>query len=125
VKRLRLLAVLLALSLMVGEAWRSWGAGRPAYAWIDDQIMGAMLLAGAWAMARDTMARRAFFAAGWGVNAGMLYGSFFGKLFEPARADAGNFDLGVLTSLVGLAFAVSVLGMIMTIMLPREREGLQ
>lgn len=124
-KRLRLLAVLLALSLMVGEAWRSWGAGRPAYAWLDDQIMGAMLLAGAWAMARDTLARRAFFAAGWGVNAGMLYGSFFGKLFEPARTNAGNFDLGLLTWLVGLAFAVSIAGMILTITLPQQREGLR
>lgn len=124
-KRLRLLAVLLALSLMVGEAWRSWGAGRPAYAWLDDQIMGAMLLAGAWAMARDTLARRAFFAAGWGVNAGMLYGSFFGKLFEPQRTNAGNFDLGVLTWLVGLAFAVSIAGMILTITLPQQREGLR
>jgi hypothetical protein len=124
-KRLRLVAVLLALSLMVGEAWRSWGAGRPAYAWLDDQIMGAMLLAGAWAMARDTLARRAFFAAGWGVNAGMLYGSFFGKLFEPARMNAGNFDPGVLTWLVGLAFAVSIAGMILTITLPPQREGLR
>lgn len=124
-KRLRLLAVLLALSLMVGEAWRSWGAGRPAYAWLDDQIMGAMLLAGAWAMARDTLARRAFFAAGWGVNAGMLYGSFFGKVFEPQRTNAGNFDLGLLTWLVGLAFAVSIAGMILTITLPQQREGLR
>lgn len=124
-KRLRLLAVLLALSLMVGEAWRSWGAGRPAYAWLDDQIMGAMLLAGAWAMARDTLARRAFFAAGWGVNAGMLYGSFFGKVFEPQRTNAGNFDLGVLIWLVGLAFAVSIAGMILTITLPQQREGLR
>lgn len=124
-KRLRLLAVLLALSLMVGEAWRSWGAGRPAYAWLDDQIMGAMLLAGASAMARDTLARRAFFAAGWGVNAGMLYGSFFGKLFEPERTNAGNFDLSVLTWLVGLAFAVSIAGMILTITLPQQREGLR
>lgn len=124
-KRLRLLAVLLALSLMVGEAWRSWGSGRPAYAWLDDQIMGAMLLAGAWSMARDTLARRAFFAAGWGVNAGMLYGSFFGKLFEPERTNAGNFDLAVLTWLVGLAFAVSIAGMILTITLPQQREGLR
>lgn len=124
-KRLRLLAVLLGLSLMIGEAWRSWGAGRPAYAWLDDQIMGAMLLAGAWAMARDTLARRAFFAAGWGVNAGMLYGSFFGKLFEPERTNAGNFDLAVLTWLVGLAFAVSIAGMILTITLPQQREGLR
>lgn len=85
----------------------------------------AMLLAGAWAMARDTLARRAFFAAGWGVNAGMLYGSFFGKLFEPARTNAGNFDLVLLTWLVGLAFAVSIAGMILTITLPQQREGLR
>jgi hypothetical protein len=50
------------------------------------------------------------------VNAGMLYGSFFGKVFEPARSNAGNFDLGVLTALIGLAFATAIVGFIWTVL---------
>jgi hypothetical protein len=115
VKALRVLAVGLALSLMLGEAYRSWGVGRPAYAWLDDQLMGALLIAGAWQSRVPTPTRMAFFAGAWGVNAGMLYGSFFGKLFEPARSNPGNFDLGLLTFLIGLAFFTSIVGMIWTL----------
>ena len=114
-KALRLLAVTLALSLMLGEAYRSWGVGRPAYAWLDDQIMGALLLAGAWLTRLPSAARMTFFAGAWGVNAGMLYGSFFGKVFEPERSNAGNFDLGVLTALIGLAFATALVGFAWTV----------
>jgi hypothetical protein len=53
---------------------------------------------------------------------GMLYGSFFGKVFEHARAQAGNWDLGVLTALLGVAFAVSLAGVWFSMTLPlRER----
>ena len=114
-KFLRLLAVVLALSLMLGEAYRSWGVGRPVYAWLDDQIMGALLLAGAWLTRVPTSARLAFLAGAWGVNAGMLYGSFFGKVFEPERSTAGNFDLGLLTALIGLAFATAIIGFAWTV----------
>ena len=48
----------------------------------------------------------------------MLYGSFFGKLIEPASSNSGNFGIGVLTFLVGLAFTTAVLGMIASILLP-------
>lgn len=116
---LRIIAALLALSLMIGELWRSWGAGRHWLFVIDDQIMGAMLILGALAVAKDTFNRRALFAAGWGVNAGMLYGSFFGKIVEPQNTNAGNWNLDVLTVLVGVAFVISLLGMFLAIILPR------
>lgn len=120
---LRLAAVLLALSLMIGEAWRSWGVGRPVMFVLDDQLMGSFLIATAWAVRIDTRRRRAAFAAAWGVAAGMLYGSFFGKVFEPQSADPGNWDLGVLTILIGVAFAVSLLGMVAAIALPGSAPG--
>jgi hypothetical protein len=107
---------------MIGEVWRSWGVGRPIMFVLDDQFAGALMLAGAWAMQRDTIRNRALFAAGWGVAAGMLYGSFFGKLIEPERATPGNWDLGVLTALLGVAFAVSLIGMAAAILLPPENS---
>jgi hypothetical protein len=66
VKALRALAVILAVSLMLGEIYRSWGAGRPAYAVLDDQIMGALLLVGAWLTRHPRPSRMAFFAGAWG-----------------------------------------------------------
>ena len=120
-KFLRIWAVLLALSLMIGEIWRSWGAGREFVFVIDDQIMGVMLIASAYLMKQDTVRRRAFFAAAWAFNVGMLYGSFFGKVFDPASSNSGNFDLGVLTALIGVAFVVSLLGLAGAIMWKPEQ----
>ena len=120
---LRIWAILLALSLIIGEAYRSWGAGRPVMFWMDDMMMGAMLIAAAILVRTDTLRRRAFFAAAWGVNAGMLYPSFFGKLLTPEEANPGNFDLGLLTALVGLAFVSALIGMVFTILAPRNNTA--
>ena len=80
--------------------------------------MGGFLLAATWAVGKETVRNRIAFAAAWGVNAGMLYGSFFGKVFAPEEAQAGNWDLGILTWLIGLAFAVSLIGLWLSIVLP-------
>lgn len=117
-KILRAIAVVLALSLMIGECWRSWGVGRPVMFVLDDQLMGGFLIAASWAMKRDTMRNRAAFSAAWGVVVGMLYGSFFGKVFEPATAQAGNWNLGVLTALLGVAFFISLVGLWFSLTLP-------
>lgn len=115
---LRLAAVLLALSLMIGEVWRSWGVGRPVMLVLDDQLMGGFLLVAALSVRKETAQSRMCFAAAWGVVAGMLYGSFFGKLFEPAKAQAGNWELGVLTALLGAAFLVSLVGLGASLTIP-------
>ena len=119
-KALRVLAILGALLLMGGEAWRSWGVGRPIAFWMDDMLAGAMMIAAAIAVRRPTRATRSFFAAAWGVAVGMLYGSFFGKLFDPASSDPGNFSLDVLTGLVGFAFVAAIAGLVASILLPDE-----
>lgn len=117
-KALRIIAVIGALALMIGEIWRSWGVGRPLMFVLDDQFAGLFMLVAAWAMKNDTIRNRAAFAAAWGVSAGMLYGSFFGKLINPASAQPGNWNLGVLTALLGVAFAISLGGLWFSIMLP-------
>ena len=118
-KALRIVAVLLALSLMIGELWRSWGVGRPVMFVLDDQLMGGFLIVAAWAVGDQTVRTRTAFSAAWGVVTGMLYGSFFGKVFEPATAQAGNWDLGVLTWLIGVAFLTSLIGLWFSMTLPR------
>jgi hypothetical protein len=122
-KLLRLAAILLALSLMLGEAYRTWGAGRPIAFWMDDMLVGAMLILSAIAVAKETPATRSFFSASWGVATGMLYVSFFGKVFDPANGNPGNFDLGLLTALVGIAFVMSIAGLILSIRLPMSYTG--
>lgn len=120
---LRIAAILLAIALMGGEAWRSWGAGRPFVFVIDDFIMGALLIAGAALIAKDTFARRAFFAGAWGYTAGQLYLSFFSKIAHPDQTNAGNWNLDILTWLIGLAFVVSIVGMFASIVLRQKGSG--
>lgn len=112
---LRALAITLAIGLIVGELWRSWGVGRPFMLVFDDVLMGLLLIAGAAMASSDTLQRRALFAGAWGVNAGMLYGSFFAKLAFPEQTVAGNWNANILTFLLGLAFLISVYGFIATI----------
>jgi hypothetical protein len=119
---LRTAAVAGALALMIGELWRSWGAGRHPLMILDDQLAGGFMLAAAWAMRADTVRNRAAFAASWGVAVGMLYGSFFGKLIDPARSNAGNWNMGVLTALVGVAFVYALVGLWLSIVLPPTRR---
>jgi hypothetical protein len=66
-------------------------------------------------MRRDTARRRALFASAWGFNAGLLYSGFFGNLVEPVQTDSGNWNMPVLTVLVGLACATAVVGTVATI----------
>lgn len=94
--------------------------GRPIMFVLDDQLMGGFLIATAWVVRHESVRTRAAFSAAWGVVAGMLYGSFFGKVFEPASAQAGNWDLGVLTVLLGIAFLVSLVGLWLSITLTQR-----
>ena len=115
---LRILAVIQSLGLIIGETYRSWGAGRHWLFVVDDYWISALLLLGAWLMKTPTVRTRALFAAGWGTHAGMLYGSFFGKLVDPSSSNSGNFDIGLLTGLIGLAWVTAVVCMIASILLP-------
>lgn len=120
-RNLRAFAIIFALSVMCAEAWRSWGEMRPlAFVW-DDTIVGLLMIFSALMLKKHTTRRRAFFSCAWGVNTGMLYGSFFEKLAEPEAIVAGNVNPNTLTFLIGLAFVISCFGTIASIMLSRDR----
>ena len=119
-KALRWAGIVGAVAVMSGEAYRSWGVGRPVAFWMDDMLAGAMMIAAAIAVGRPSVATRSFFASAWGVAVGMLYGSFFGKLFAPGSSDPGNFRMGTLTALVGAAFVAAITGLVASIFLPNK-----
>jgi hypothetical protein len=121
-KSLRIVAIVGAILIMAGEAYRSWGAGRPVFAWLDDMIAGAMMISAALLVRRPTVARRAYFAASWGVAVGMLYGSYFSKLHAPSPSDPGNIELRALTVLVGIALLLAIGGLIASILLPDQES---
>jgi hypothetical protein len=119
---IRIFGALHGLSLIIGETIRSWGQGRNPLFVVDDYLIGGFVLAAALLFTQDTRARRAAMAGGWAACAGMLYGSFFGKLFPDKEGQSfmTNIDPGVLTWLIGTAFIVSLIGLFATITLRDE-----
>lgn len=120
-KAIRIFAIILATSVIVGELWRSWGAGRPFVFVIDDVIFGGILMAGAIGMYKDTIRRRALFASGWGMAVGTLYMSFFTKVVAGETTNAGNWNLETLTALIGFVFVSAILGLLGTLLLPLQQ----
>ena len=108
----RIWAILLGLSLMIGETVRSWGQGRNLLFVVDDFLIGIPLIVTAILMAKPTVTRRCAFSASFAASAGMLYGSFFSKLVDLSHPASSNIEIRLLTTLIGLAFVSSLLGLI-------------
>jgi hypothetical protein len=121
---LRSLAIALGSLLIAGETFRSYGQGRPVAFVVDDYLIGGGLILGAVFFRADSLRRRAAFAAAWAATVGGLYGSFFGKLLADPHAEfQSNIPGGLLTALIGAAYATALFGMTATIALrePRPR----
>ena len=110
----RIWAILLGSSLMIGETIRSWGQDRHPLFVLDDFFIGIPLVVTALLLSQQTVARRCAFSATWAATAGMLYGSFFGKLIDDTNAAAAttNIEIGFLTALIGAAFVSSLIGLV-------------
>jgi len=122
-KTFRHFTMALAVLIMVGEVYRSVGDGRPVMFVLDDVFLGLAMFFSALFFTKDTLPKRAFFAASWGAAAGGVYGSFFSKLLADNPINSGNLDPTFLTSFLGVFFAISVLGVILAIRLPYGDEG--
>jgi len=109
----RIWAILLGASLMIGEGIRSWGQDRHLLFVLDDFFIGVPLVLTAILLSKPTVGRRCAFSAAWAATAGMLYGSFFGKLIDDTNAAAAttNIEIGFLTALIGAAFVSSLIGL--------------
>lgn len=106
----RVWAILLGLSLMIGETIRSWGQGRNPLFVLDDFFVGLPLVVTAILMARPSIPRLCAFSSSFAASAGMLYGSFFSKLADLSKPASSNIEIRLLTALIGLAFISSVIG---------------
>ena len=122
----RIWAALLGSSLMIGETIRSWGQGRNLLFVLDDFCVGIPLVVTAVLMANPTPARWCAFSASYAATAGMLYGSFFGKLVDLSEPASSNIEIHLLTGLIGTAFVSSLIGLIASVyMSGRAQSGLQ
>jgi hypothetical protein len=97
----RVLAIVFGLLAPAAETvrrWNTWRADPPSL--LDDYVMGAMLLWGAWSAGRGMPRARAILAAAWGFPCGLGYYSFFEQL---RRSVAGDPDPSGLPPVVMIA----------------------
>ena len=119
------LAIGFALFLAVAEVARNWGDWSDWPFWLVDYLAVGLLLVGA---LRSLRAREAslWLSGGWGFTCAMFYMSFFSHLAElradPNVAEHGLLDAGPLTLAIGVLFAVTIVGLVLSLV-PDHRSG--
>jgi hypothetical protein len=85
------LAWIAGVVLPLGETARRWHQlgelgwfGGLLWAWLDDWLIGAFLLYGAWRAGRDAVTGQASLAAAWGFTLAIAIGSFLTGVFGDA-----------------------------------------
>jgi hypothetical protein len=103
------LAIVAGIVLPIGETIRRWhqlSDPRLLWAWVDDWLIGAFLLYGAWRAGRDPLDGQASLAAAWGFALAIAIGSFmFGLFGDPDPTGASR---GVVVAIKGAMLALAI-----------------
>lgn len=123
----RTLAIIFGVLAPIAETIRRWHTWRemPA-ALIDDYVLGALLLAGAWATARNPARGRLLLAAAWGFTCGLGYYSVFGHLhrYRMGELDPAPISSGYVLTIKMVGFALAIAALILTLRAsPSENRG--
>jgi hypothetical protein len=122
----RRLAIILGILTPLAETvrrWRQLGQLSVWPFWLDDYIIGALLLYGAWRTGKDIRNGRRFLAAAWGFTCGMAYSSFFnqlGRLNEPDPAPISSAWVAVIK---GVGFALAILALVGSLKSAKEENN--
>ena len=115
------ITIILATINIFGEIYRSWGDGRNIVWILDDVLAGLLLIFAAIMFTKDTLSRRALFAAAWGVSLGMIYMSFFSSLLNGSEFNSGNLDWQFLLVVKAFIFLLCIFGVFAAVRLPFKK----
>ena len=115
------ITIFLATINIFGEIYRSWGDGRNIVWILDDVLAGLLLIVAAIMFTKDTLTRRALFAAAWGVSLGMIYMSFFSSLLSGSEFNSGNLDWQFLLVVKAFIFLLCIFGVFAAVRLPFKK----
>lgn len=111
----RRLAIVLGILTPLAETIRRWGQlGQLSVwpFWLDDFIIGALLLYGAWRTGKDIRSGRRFLVAAWGFTCGMAYSSFFSQLGRLNEPDPAPIPSAWVAAIKGVGFALAILALV-------------
>jgi ketosteroid isomerase-like protein len=115
------LALPFAILLALAEIVRNWGAWGFWPFWVVDYIAVALLLIAWYTSTRGRARAPVMLAGAWGFTCAMFYMSFFLHLAETGASDTGPIAHHTVTLIVGLLFAVTVIGFISSLVNMRRR----
>lgn len=104
----RRLAIIAGVLLPLLELVRRRSELQLWWHWIDDVLIGACLLAAAWAARARPASGRTALAGAWGIASGMGYYSFAGHLLEAQARDVSGLPGWILAAAVGAAWLLAV-----------------
>jgi hypothetical protein len=108
----RALAVILGIVTPALETLRRWRELSEMTVWwpsfLDDYLIGAFLLFGAWRAGDRDVSGRAVLAGAWAFLCGMAYGSFFGQLRELSQPDPSGQSPVLVVAIKGIGLAVGI-----------------
>jgi hypothetical protein len=86
--------------------------------WMDDFLLGGLLLYGAWRTRHDVGRGLPFLAAAWAFACGIGYGSFFGQLYDlqTKPVDVSGASAALVVTIKGVLLAFGVIGLITALM---------
>ena len=85
----------------------------PGY--IDDFIIGGLLLFAAWSAQRGRDPGRALLIAAWGILCGGLWGSLFGQLHNSSAHDISGLPNAAVVALKLIIYGIAIVGLALSI----------
>ena len=112
----RWLAVLIGVVTPSIETIRRWRESRTLTVWwpayVDDILLGAFLLYGAWRAGDERSSGRAVLAAAWGFMCGIAYSSLFTQLGRLSEPDPSGVAPSLVVAFKALGFALGIAGLV-------------
>ena len=111
----RKLAIVIGIITPIAETVRRWNQlGQLSIwpVWLDDFVLGAFLLYGAWRTRKDVRTGRPFLAAAWAFTCGMVYASFISQLQDLNKPDPAQIPSELVAAIKGVGLALAILALI-------------
>ena len=117
IKLSAILAIVFGIILAVGEVLRNWGDWQWWPFWLVDYVAAALLIFGGQRALNTGTVR--WLTGAWGWTAAMFWMSFFShveQLSRNANDHTGPMDERQLTIIIGVMFAVAIIGFLLALL---------
>lgn len=114
----RYLAIFIGIVTPLAETvrrWSTWRENPPAL--LDDYILGAFLLYGAWRVGKDVRSGQRFLAAAWAFMCGMAYYSFFDQVhrYQSGLSDPAPISSGWVAVIKGIGLGLGIIALVLSL----------